>query len=170
MAITTFAPLGQWLGTTPLSHAARTALRSFDWLAPADETLHILALTTLFASAAILHLKILGVVGHDRSLGPLARRLLALTWAALVVLVLTGGLLVVNRPGRYFRSEMFLFKMGFVLLAIALTLVLQVGFSRHEQYWEGTAARRMTAKSGAVIALMLWSAAIICGRWIAYAP
>jgi hypothetical protein len=170
MAITTFAPLGAWLGQTELSHWARAALRGVSWLAPADETLHILALTALFASAAILHLKILGVVGQDRSLGPLARRLLPLTWAALAVLLLTGGLLVVNRPGRYFRSEMFILKMGFVLLAIAFTLVLQAGFSRHEQYWEGTAARRMTAKSGAVIALLLWSGAIVCGRWIAYAP
>src|ERR1700749_2190468 len=82
MAITTFAPLGQWLGTTPLSHGARNALRNFSWLAPADETLDILALTTLFASAAVLNLRLLGVVGQDRPLGPLARRLLPLTWAA----------------------------------------------------------------------------------------
>lgn len=169
MAITTFAPVGAWLGQTGLSQAARAALRANSWLAPTDETLHILALTTLFASAAILHLRILGVVGHDRSLGPLARRLLPLTWSALAVLILTGGLLVMNRPGRYFRSDMFIFKMGFVLLAVAWTLALQVGCSRHERYWDGTAGRRIMAKSGAVLALILWSGAIICGRWIAYA-
>ena len=169
MAITTFAPVGAWLGQTGLSHAARAALRANDWLAPTDETLHILALTTLFASAAILHLKILGVLGHDRPLGQLARRLLPLTWSALVVLILTGGLLVLNRPGRYFRSDMFIFKMGFVLLAVAWTLVLTIGFARHEQFWDGDAGKRRMAKAGAVLALMLWSGAIICGRWIAYA-
>lgn len=169
MAITTFAPLGAWLGQTGLSHAARAALRANDWLAPTDETLHILALTTLFASAAILHLKILGVVGPDRTLGPLARRLLPLTWSALAVLVLTGSLLVLNRPGRYFRSDMFIFKMGFVVLAVAWTLVLAIGFARHEQFWEGDARRRRLAKAGAVIALILWSGAIVFGRWIAYA-
>ena len=169
MAITTFAPVGAWLGQTGLSHAARAALRANDWLAPTDETLHILALTTLFASAAILQLKILGVVGHDRSLGPLARRLLPLTWSALLVLVVTGGLLVLNRPGRYFRSDMFIFKMGFVLLAVAWTLALTIGFARHEQFWDGDARRRGMAKAGAVLALALWSGAIICGRWIAYA-
>ena len=170
MAITTFAPLGQWLGTTPLSHAARTALRSFDWLAPADETLHILALTTLFATAAALHLRLLGVMGRDRPPGPLARRLLPLTWGALAVLILTGGLLVLNRPGRYFRSDMFVTKMGLVLLAVAWTLVLQFGFSRDMRFWEESPGRRVLAKSGAAVALVLWSGAIICGRWIAYAP
>ena len=169
MAITTFAPVGAWLGQTGLSHAARAALRANDWLAPADETLHILALTTLFASAAILHLKILGVLGHDRPLGPLARRLLPLTWSALVVLVLTGGLLVLNRPGRYFRSDMFIFKMGFVLLAVAWTLALTIGFARHEPFWDADAGKRRMAKAGAVLALALWSGAIVCGRWIAYA-
>jgi hypothetical protein len=169
MAITTFAPLGQWLGTTPLSHAARTALRSFDWLAPLDETLHILALTTLFATAAALHLRLLGVAGKDRPVGPLARRLLPLTWSALVVLLLTGGLLVLNRPGRYFRSDMFVIKMGLVLLAVAWTVVLQFGFSRDARFWEQTTGRRVLAKSGAAVALVLWSGAIVCGRWIAYA-
>jgi hypothetical protein len=169
MAITTFAPLGQWLGTTPLSHAARDALRSFSWLAPVDETLHILALTTLFATAAALHLRLLGVIGKGRPPGPLARRLLPLTWSALVVLLITGGLLVLNRPGRYFRSDMFVIKMGLVLLAVAWTLVLQFGFSRDAAYWQQTPGRLVLAKSGAVVALVLWSGAIVCGRWIAYA-
>ena len=169
MAITTFAPLGQWLGTTPLSYAARGALRSTSWLAPLDETLHILALTTLFVTAAVVSLRILGVVGRDHALGPLARRLLPLTWSALAVLLMTGGLLVMNRPGRYFRSDMFIFKMGFVLLAVVFTLALQAGFSRDDAFWERTRGRVLTARGGAVLALALWSGAIVCGRWIAYA-
>jgi len=169
MTITTFAPIGAWLGSTPLSQGARAALRATSWLAPADETLHILALTTLFVSAAVVSLRLLGLVGHDHHAGRLARRLLPLTWSALAVLVLTGGLLVLNRPGRYFRSDMFIFKMGFVLLAVAWTLALQVGLSRGESYWEQTRGRQITARSGAVFALVLWSGAIICGRWIAYA-
>jgi hypothetical protein len=169
MAITAFAPLGQWLGSTPLSQAARGALRANGWLAPLDETLHILALTTLFVSAAVLHLRLLGVVGQDRPLGALARRLLPLTWGALVVLLLTGGLLVLNRPARYFRSDLFVIKMGLVLLATAWTLALQAGFHREAGYWELTPGRRVLARSGAAAALVLWSGAVVCGRWIAYA-
>jgi hypothetical protein len=169
MTITALAPLGRWLGATPLSLAARGALNSSGWLAPLDETLHILALTGLFVSAAVLHLRVLGAVAHDRPLGPLARRLLPLTWAALCVLLLTGGLLVLNRPGRYFRNEMFVAKMALVALGVAWTLVLQLGFSRDERFWERTAARRWAAKGGAVAALVLWSGAIVAGRWIAYA-
>jgi uncharacterized membrane protein len=170
MAITTFIPFGKWLGSTDLSHAARAALNDHSWLAPTSETLHILALTTLFASAAVLHLRTLGVVGQDRPLGPLARRLLPLTWTALVILLLTGGLLVVNRPGRYFRSDTFLIKMTLILLAVAWTLVLQVGFARDPDFWERTKVRLLTAKGGAVAALLLWSGVIVAGRWIAYAP
>lgn len=169
MTITTFAPLGRWLGETPLSHGARNALNSFSWLAPTDETLHILALTCLFVSAAVLHLRVLGVVGQDRPLGPLARRLLPLTWTALCILILTGGLLVFNRPGRYVRNDMFVLKMGLLILGVVWTLVLQIGFSLDEGFWERTAARRTVAKSGAVAALILWSGVVIAGRWIAYA-
>ena len=169
MTITAFAPVGAWLGQTPLSHAARGALRATSWLAPTDETLHILALTTLFTTAAVVSLRVLGVVGQDRPLAPLARKLLPLTWSALLVLLLTGSLLVLNRPGRYFRSDLFIFKMGFVLLAIALTLVLQFGLSRDERFWERTPPRLRLGKGGALLALLLWSGAVICGRWIAYA-
>jgi len=167
MTITAFAPVGAWLAATPLSQGARAALRAFSWLAPADETLHILALTTLFASAAIVNLRLLGVIGKDRALGPLARKLLPLTWSALVVLLLTGGLLVMNRPGRYFRNDLFIFKMGFVLLAVATTLALQIALSRNETLGQG--GSQLAARTGAVFALALWSAAIVCGRWIAYA-
>jgi hypothetical protein len=76
---------------------------------------------------------------------------------------------VLNRPGRYFRSDMFIFKMGFILLAVAWTLALEIGLGRREPFWEGTAGRRRLAKAGAVVALLLWSGAIVCGRWIAYA-
>lgn len=169
MAITTFAPLGQWLGTTSLSHAARAALRNSSWLAPFDETLHILALTTLFVSAAVLHLRVLGVVGKDRPLGPLARKLLPFTWGALPVLALTGSLLVLNRPGRYFRSDLFVIKMGLIIVASAWTFALQVGFSRRAGFWDQSAARRLIARSGAAVTLVLWSGAVVCGRWIAYA-
>ena len=169
MAITAFVPVGRWLATTPLSQEVRAGFRNLSWLAPADETLHILALTTLFVSAAVLHLRLLGVVGKDRPIGPLARKLLPFTWSALVVLVLTGGLLVLNRPGRYFRSDMFVIKMGLVLLAVGWTLALQIGFSRQAGFWEQSAGRRVLARSGAAVALVLWSGAVICGRWIAYA-
>jgi len=169
LTITAFVPLGRWLAATPVSRAAHDALNSSGLVAPIDETLHILALTTLFMSAAVLHLRVLGVVGQDRPLGPLARRLLPFTWTALCVLVLTGGLLVMNRPGRYVRNDMFVIKMGLVLLGVAWTLVLQTGFSLDEGFWEGSAARRRVAKIGAVAALLVWSGVIICGRWIAYA-
>jgi hypothetical protein len=169
LTITTFVPLGKWLATTPVSHLAHDALNGWPQTAPVDETLHILALTTLFVSAAILHLRVLGVVGQDRPLGPLARKLLPLTWMALGVLIVTGGLLVMNRPGRYVRNDMFVLKMGLLLLAVVWTLVLQTGFSLNEGYWEHSAARRRIAKTGAVAALVLWSGVIIAGRWIAYA-
>lgn len=169
MTITTFVPLGKWLSATPLSHAAHTALNSFSWLAPTDETLHILALTCLFVSAAVINLRMLGWVARDRPLGPLARRLLPLTWAALCVLIVTGGLLVMNRPGRYVRNDMFVAKMALLLLGVAWTLVLQLGFSLDERFWDRTAARRWAARSGAAAALVVWSGVIVAGRWIAYA-
>jgi hypothetical protein len=112
---------------------------------------------------------VLGVVGRDRPLGPLARRLLPFTWTALCVLIVTGGLLVMNRPGRYVRNDMFVLKMGLLLLGVAWTLVLQIGFSLDEGFWERSPTRRRIAKAGAVAALVLWSGVVIAGRWIAYA-
>lgn len=152
-----------------MSQEARGALRAFSWLAPTDETLHILALTTVFVSVTVVNLRVLGLVAQDRPLGPLARKLLPLAWGALVVAFLTGSLLVLNRPGRYFRSDMFIFKVGFLLLGVAWTAALQIGLSRDIGFWDRSAGRQMLARSGAVAALVFWGGAIVCGRWIAYA-
>lgn len=169
MTVTVFAPLGRWLGDTALSHEAHDAIDTVIWLAPVDEALHILAITALFVSTAVIYLRVLGAFAHERPLGPEARRLLPFTWVALCVLLLTGGLLVIGAPYRYLRNDIFLAKMALAALGVAWTLVLQIGFNLDEGFWERTAARRNIAKGGAILALIVWTCVIIAGRWIAYA-
>ena len=169
MAVALLLPFANWLADTPLAHADRNAVRTILWVAPVDETLHILAICTVVSCIGVLNLRLLGAAARQIPLKTLADKLLPLIWGALVVLFLTGGVLVLNRPTRYLRSEMFLSKMVLILIAIVWTLVLNWSVRRDAAFWELSPARRHAAQLTGAAAIVLWVAVITAGRWIAYA-
>jgi hypothetical protein len=167
MSIPALAPAAVWLASTPLSLAARHGLRATPWLAPADETVHILSIAVVVCAMGVFNLRLLGVAGRDQSARAIAHRFLPLGWTALGVLLATGSLLVLNRPQRYFRSDPFTLKMTLILLAALCTGALSLPLRRDPDFWDH-ASRRPFVRLGAVVALLLWAGVIACGRWIAY--
>ena len=169
MAVGLLLQFANWLQDSPLAVADRTAVRHINWVAPVDETLHILAICTVVGCIGVLNLRLLGAAARSVPIKVLANRLLPLIWIALVVLLITGGVLVLNRPVRYFRSYMFLSKMVLAFLALLWTLALAWTLRHNESFWEMTPARRAYARLSGVGSLILWFSVIAAGRWIAYA-
>src|SRR5579872_4616109 len=97
----------KWLGTTPLSHAIQTA----GWIIPALQTVHILGIATLFFSAVILDLRLLGVLQRDAGPGEIARRFLPGIWPTVLVLLITGSFLIIGEPRRSLLNTTFYLKM-----------------------------------------------------------
>ena len=95
----------------------------------------------------------------------MARRLTPWMWSALAVQLATGGMLIPNRPVRYFENGAFQAKMALLLAAVGLTAVLARGLARGEDFWS---ARPWPRRLIAGAALMLWLGVILAGRWIAY--
>ena len=90
------------------------------------------------------------------------------TWWALVVLLITGGLLIIARPNRYFYNPVAQWK--FSLLACALTLALAIHLTNKKSpgFWEMSGSRLLAARGISLLALCLWIGVIFAGRWIAY--
>ena len=158
--------LAQWLGSTALS----AKLQTTSWAIPDLQSVHIIALAFLMASAWLLDLRLLGFKAHGNSVAAAARRFLPWTWWPLGLLVLSGSLLVAAEPGELLGNEVFLLKMALLAVAIVVTLVLQhlalkipIG---------AAAATLPTAspalKALAVLSLLLWVAIAFAGRLIAY--
>jgi uncharacterized membrane protein len=159
---------GRWLGRTELSASVHSLLVNTFWLAPSVQTLHILSIAVVILAAGVIGLRLLGLAGTSYSADMLVRRFAPLIWCALVVMLLTGGMLIMNRPGRYFGNWSFLTKMTLVLFGAGLVLAMQRVGARNPVYFDGVATRSAGKVLGAVL-VVVWVAVIFAGRWIAYA-
>jgi len=154
----------KWVGATALSHSIQTA----GWIIPALQTVHILGIAVLFFSAVIVDLRLWGALQRDVAISGVARRFLPVVWPTVLVLLITGGLLIVGEPKRSLLNTTFYLKMTLLAFALALTLVLQWTLSVAPEFWERGRGRRIAARLAASLSILVWCCIIFAGRWIAY--
>ncbi len=153
-----------WLAATYISQTIQTV----DWIVPAVQTVHILAVACVVTSALMVNLRLLGVRGADQPLAAIAGRFLPFVWWALPILLATGALLIVAEPARSLENPVFVLKMALLLVAAGMTLACQLPLSNNPSFWDASATRRRGARLIAVASMPLWIAIVFAGRWIAY--
>lgn len=150
-----------WLGGTGLT----AAVASHFWVVPTLQTLHILSVAVVLSGVLIINLRIVGIVERKQPVSDVLDRFLPPTAIALLVLAITGVLLIAGEPTRAIFRTVFWLKMALIVLAALLT------WSHREAPFlsaDGSLAVSSLRKGIAIIALLLWLAAIVAGRWIAY--
>jgi hypothetical protein len=148
-----------WLSETGLSIALTDSELAF----PAIESLHVIAITLVFGSIAVVDLRLLGLASKRRDASELIASILPITWLAFGLAVVTGALLFVANPISYSANFYFLGKL--VLLALAgINMVLFHIFSHRHLATQGALAPRL---SGAA-SLTLWITVVVFGRWIGF--
>ena len=155
-----------------LEAVRRTPLSLFlqanaDLLIPSIQAVHIIALAIVFASAALIDLRLLGVAGGRQPLPAVTRRFLPMIGGCLLVLLATGLLLMIAEPTRAILNHFFQLKMAALIAVCVLTWSLGASAARHPEDWTDP-EKRQKARWVAIGSLVLWAVVIICGRWIAY--
>jgi hypothetical protein len=156
--------LSKWLAATWLSHTIQTA----GWIIPTLQTIHILCVAIVFASAILVDLRIFRLFEREVPLPQVMRRFLPAIWPVLVILFLTGSLLVIAEPRRSLINSTFQLKMTLLIVAILLTAVLQRGIATSPAFWEWNRGRRIAGQLVAMASILVWSGILLAGRWIAY--
>ena len=156
--------LSKWLAATSLSHTIQTT----GWVIPSVQTVHILCVATVFSSAIVVDLRIWRVLQRDEPLTEVAQRFLPTIWPVLIVLLLTGGLLIIGEPRRSLLNATFYLKMGLLAVAIVLTVALQRSIRSSPTFWEQDGVRRFAGRFAATGSMIVWCAIVFAGRWIAY--
>lgn len=142
--------------------ALSQAIQVTSWAIPAIQTVHIIALATLFGCALVLALRFMGRGLAAEPLQRISSRFTPLIWKLLLVLLLSGALLIIAEPGRTLTNPVFFAKMAMLVIVCGLTL------------WMSGVARRDTGRLSplhtvvACCTLLLWSGIIVAGRFIAY--
>lgn len=153
----------KWLEQTPVGASVRQSL----WLFPAIETIHLLGMSALLASIAILDLRLMGVLRRGEKVSDVAGRVLPWAWTAFAVQVLTGGLLFSSEAVHMVRNPAFRLKLMLILLAGVHALVFQLAARKRMLGWERAALPAWARLAGAV-SLLLWIGVVAAGRWIGF--
>lgn len=149
--------------------AIATAISENDALFPWIESVHVLAITLVVGSIAIVDLRLIGWASRDRAVMPLTRDVLPLTWIAFVVAACTGALLFVSKAFEYGHNFFFLGKMVLLLLAGMNMAVFQVLVNRDVERWGAAPhATPVSAKIAGALSLCLWISVVAFGRWIGF--
>jgi tryptophan-rich sensory protein len=153
-----------WLEHTALSQT----IQSVDWIVPAVQTIHILAITVVAASALMIDLRLIGVFSADRPLREVSARFLPLVWWPLLVLLATGAIMIIGEPARSLKNPAFQLKMVLLVTVLVVTALYQLLLRRDPALGSPASSRRGTATAIATLSMLLWSGIIFAGRWIAY--
>jgi hypothetical protein len=153
-----------WLASTSLSQMIQSA----EWIIPATQTVHIIAVAAVVTSALMVDLRLLGVRWQDQTVAAVSRRFVPFIWWSLPILLVTGAVLIIAEPARALQNPVFLLKMALLVAAIGITLASQIPLYKDVTYWETSRGRRRGARAIAAISLPIWIAIVFAGRWIAY--
>jgi hypothetical protein len=156
--------LVEWLLSTQLSQV----IQEVEWVVPSLQTIHILFIAVVLSSAAMIILRVLGLIGRSWTIYETAQRFLPWIWTALIVLVITGALLLTGEPRRSLLNPVFQLKMAMLAAMIIVTAAFQRSIYRNKDAWDPPAHVRPAARLIGGLSLLIWVCIIIAGRWIAY--
>ncbi len=143
----------RWLEDTSIA----TAIAESDWLFPGLEAVHVIALTIVVGSIAMVDLRLLSLVLRNVEPARLIQSTLPVTWVAFGFAVASGSLLFASAASHYLDNAPFRFK----LLLIGLAGVNMFVF----HFLTGARGARFAGATS----LLLWTGAVFLGRWIAFA-
>jgi hypothetical protein len=136
----------------------------FPWL----EVVHVMAITTVFGTIALIDLRLLGLASNSYPISRLTRAVLPLTWIAFAFAFVSGALLFSSQPATYFGNFAFRMKMLMMLAAGLNMAVFHLLTMRGISRWDRNARVPTAAKVAGLTSMVIWIAIVALGRWIGF--
>ncbi len=148
--------------------AIATAIREGESLFPWIECVHVLALTLVIGSIAIVDLRLIGMASRERTVLQTTASVLPVTWTAFLFAALTGGLLFASNATTYAHNFYFQVKMALIALAGLNMATYHLFLNRGADSWQTAALTPLRARVIGGLSLCLWIAVVAFGRWIGF--
>ena len=159
--------IGQFLDSLQAS-ALATWIRESLYAFPLIESFHVIGLTLVFGTTAILDLRLMGLASVQRPFRKVAADLLKWTWAGFALAVMTGLLMFITNAQVYFNNLQFRLKMAALVLAGINVLVFELTAGRTIHRWDSDKAAPFSGRLAGAFSLVLWISIIFLGRWIGF--
>lgn len=155
--------LYEWLQTTSLAQDIGQSANLF----PLIESLHVLSITLMMGTIALLDLRLMGILDLERPVSKILRETLPLTVGAFVVALITGTLMFITHAVQYMSNGPFVAKMVLMVVAGVNIVVFHGVTQRTIEQWDRGKPARSAVMAG-YVSLILWVAILACGRWIGF--
>src|ERR1700693_660407 len=145
-----------------------TRIREALWLFPLIESTHVIGLTLVFGTIAIIDLRLLGIASTQRSFKRMASDILKWTWAAFALAALTGSLMFITNARVYYHNFFFRTKMLLLVLTGINMFVFELTAGRTIHRWDQARSVPPVGRAVAALSLALWISIIFMGRLIGF--
>jgi hypothetical protein len=145
-----------------------SAIREGDSLFPWIECVHVLALTLVIGSIAMVDLRLLGLRSRNRGVLETTSEVLPITWTAFAFALISGGMMFASNAVAYAHNAFFQAKMALVVFAGLNMLGYHFVVGKNAAAWQTGASTPLTARVVGATSLALWIAIAACGRWIGF--
>jgi hypothetical protein len=143
-------------------------IRESLYLFPFIEAAHVIGLTMVFGTIAIIDLRLLGMASTRRPFSRMSSDIMRWTWAAFALTVMTGLLMFATNAAVYYHNFFFRAKMVMLACAGVNILIFELTAVRSMHRWDKDAAAPLAGKTVAVVSLVVWISIIFLGRWIGF--
>ena len=156
--------LMEWLQATSLA----VYIHQTKWLFTTIEVVHVIAISMVIGSIAIVDLRLLGLASTKRPFTELAREILPWTWTAFIIAAIAGSMLFISQATQYFASTVFWIKMSVMALAGINMLIFEFMTVRDAQAWNLEPTPPLPARLAGGVSIMCWALVFIFGRWTGF--
>ncbi len=145
-----------------------TAIRESEYAFSIIESVHVLAITLLVGTIAVLDLRMLGVILRGISVTRISRTVFPFTWTGFAIMFVSGCLLFWAEAAKNYSNQAFRVKLILLALVGLNPLIFHTTIYRRVHEWEVLQYSPWRARAAALASLVLWSGVIVAGRAIAY--
>ena len=145
-----------------------TRIRESLYLFPFIEAAHVIGLTMVFGTIAIVDLRLLGLASTRRPFSRIASDIMRWTWAAFALTALTGLLMFSTNAAVYYHNVYFRAKMAMLVCAGINIVIFERTAGRSMHRWDRDVAAPRAGRTAAVVSLVVWIGIIFLGRWVGF--
>jgi hypothetical protein len=160
-----FDSLLEYVSATPLAAAIAQGALEF----PLLECVHVVAISVVVGTIAIVDLRLLGYRSHRRGVRRLIQDILPYTWAGFCVALLAGTLLFISNAPKYAHNVQFQLKLLLIIAAAVNMGWFHLTIYRRVSQWDDLLPPPIAARIAGATSLSLWVAVVFLGRWVGFA-
>ena len=153
-----------WLYTSGLASKIRDSFYAF----PLIESFHVIGLTMVFGTIAVMDFRLLGLSSTRRPFTKVTSDVFKWTWVAFALTVTTRSLMFITNAPVYFHNLPFRLKMASIALAGLNMVIFELTTGRAVRRWDNDRSAPAAGKVAGALSLLLWVGVIFFGRWIGF--